>query len=98
MTTPFVEPKTVQVERRNPFELALGFGAIASVVVGLMLFVAATSAYNRNGDTGALVWAGLATQLWQLGVVVLVGMTFYWMVQWNKSSTERRPVDAASID
>ena len=36
-------------------------------------------------DSGPLVWAGLGTQLWQLGVVVLVGMSFYWMVQWDKA-------------
>lgn len=36
-------------------------------------------------DSAPLVWAGLGTQLWQLGLVVLVGMSFYWMVQWDRT-------------
>ena len=96
------EPTTATRAPRNPFELLLGFGAAGAVVLGLIVSIAATAAYERGADVtalantlsgayvstpdgGALVWAGLGTQLWQLGVLVLVGLSFYWMAQWNKS-------------
>lgn len=95
-----VAPVATPRVRRNPFELVLSFGAIAAIVIGIIVNLSATAAYKSDAyvselantlsgpgifeaDSSPLVWAGLGTQLWQLGVLVLVGMVFYWMTRWN---------------
>ena len=87
--------------KRNPYEVGLGIGGGAAAVVGVVLAAVGRSIYasdervagyaNSMGgglfqaDSLGLQLASFGGQLSTLGVVVLVGMAFYWMTRWNKA-------------
>ena len=87
--------------KRNPYEVGLGIGGGAAAVVGVVLAAVGRGVYasdervagyaNSMGggffqaDSSALQLASFGAQLAMLGIVVLVGMAFYWMTRWNKA-------------
>ena len=72
---------------RNPFELTLGLSAVVAFFAGIIISaVASKNAVSFFGevDSSALAWAAFGNQLSTVGVVVLLGMAFYFMTRWNK--------------
>ena len=43
-----------------------------------------SGAYQSTADSSGLAWATVGNQLSTVGLVVLVGMAFYFMSRWNK--------------
>lgn len=72
---------------RNPYEVTLGISAGLAFIIGLVISgVAAGKSITFMGEvnTTALAWATFGNQLSTVGVVVLLGMAFYFMTRWNK--------------
>ena len=80
---------------RNPYEPALLWGGVGALLGGIALSVAGRAAYEaavlassavdgeQIPDATGLAWAEFGTQLSTVGVVVLIGLAFYFMARWN---------------